>query len=111
MDKATAKRLGQNQTAKQIYHILTQHHAHVRTHECPSCYAKSQSLVIDKGIAEHIRKLTDIEYSFLDMVSILDDLEDLRLIDRVELREGLFELKFLQLQKTAKIKRAKEKVA
>lgn len=108
MDKRTASRLGQNKPAKDVYQLLQQHHKHVGTAICPRCYAKGDSLMVEYSIIEHIIALSMEEYTYIDILDIVNDLIDLKLIKCLDVREGLIELKFLQLQKPAK---AKEKAA
>jgi len=110
MNKQTAVKLGMNKPAKYVYQLLQKHHEHVQTHECPCCYTKGNSLVIEHSIASHIAVLTLSEYTYDDIVSILDDLQDMRLIDCICLRDDMYELQLLQLEKPVRAKK-KEKAA
>lgn len=81
------------------YRSIEAHHEHVKTHECNSCYARGDSLIIQGDIRAHLSNIcAGVKPLSLNFVN---ELEDYEFIACVHVREDIYELKLLHAKKEA----------
>lgn len=81
------------------YRSIEAHHEHVKSHECNSCYARGNSLIMQGDIRAHLSDIcAGVKPLSLDFVN---ELEDYEFIACINIREDIYELKLLQAKKEA----------
>lgn len=81
------------------YRSIEAHHEHVKSHECNSCYARGDSLIIQGDIRTHLNDIcASVKPLSLDFVN---ELEDYEFIACIHVLEDIYELRLLQAKKEA----------